>query len=59
MFAGSVDSGCHRLSENIWFVWFKTSYYSGEKVGCHGQTDTRKCEDSARINEAGFAIAQG
>ena len=22
----SVDSGCHKLSENIWFVWSKRSY---------------------------------
>ena len=29
-----TDSGCHKLSENIWFAWSKTSY-SGEKVGCH------------------------
>ena len=35
-------SGSHKLSENIWFIWSKTSYGSGEKVGCHdcdGQTD--------------------
>ena len=25
-------------SEDVWFVWFKTSY-SGEKVGCHDKTD--------------------
>ena len=30
----SVDSGCHKLSENIWFVWSKTSY-SGDKWRCH------------------------
>ena len=42
---GPVDSGCHKLSENIWFVWSKRSY-SGQKVGCddcdthtHGHTD--------------------
>ena len=33
VFGGSVDSGCHKLSENIWFVWSRTPY-SGEKVGC-------------------------
>ena len=36
-----MDSGCHKLSENIWFVWSKRSY-SGEKVECHvcdGWTD--------------------
>ena len=35
-----VDSGCHKLSENIWFVWssmvipWSRTPYSGEKVGC-------------------------
>ena len=35
-----MDSGCHKLSENIWFVWFRTPH-SGEKVGCDacGRTD--------------------
>ena len=28
----SVESGCHKLSENIWFVWSKMSY-SGDKGG--------------------------
>ena len=32
--SGSLDSGCHQLSENIWFVWSKTSY-SGDKWRCH------------------------
>ena len=31
---GSVGSGCHELSENVWFVGSKRSY-SGDKVGCH------------------------
>ena len=30
---GLVWSG-HMHSENMWFVWFKTSY-SGQNVGCH------------------------
>ena len=30
----SVDSGCHKLSENIWFVRSKTSY-SGDKWRCY------------------------
>ena len=30
----SVDSGCHELSENVWFVWSKTSY-SGDKWRCY------------------------
>ena len=40
---GSMDSGCHKLSENIWFVWSGRSY-SGEKVGCHAcpRTDGRR-----------------
>ena len=53
---GSLDSGSHMLSENMWIVWFRTLY--GQKVGGHDrdtQTDTRKCEDRARIREAGFA----
>ena len=29
-----VDSGCHKLSENVWFVWSKASY-SGDKWRCH------------------------
>ena len=35
-----MDSGCHKLSENVWFVWSKTSY-SGDKWRCHrsGQMD--------------------
>ena len=32
-------------------------HHSGEKVGSHGQTDTRKCEDRGRIHETRFAIA--
>ena len=32
--SGSVDSGCHQLSENIWFMWSKMSY-SGDMEGCH------------------------
>ena len=38
---GLVDSGCHKPSENICFVWSKRSY-SGQKVGCDecdGRTD--------------------
>ena len=38
--SGSLDSGCHQLSENIWFVRSKISY-SGDLEGCHacGRTD--------------------
>ena len=37
-----MDSGCHKLSENIRFVWSKRSY-GGDKVGCHAcpRTDAR------------------
>ena len=35
----SVNSGCHKLSENIWFAWSNTCY-KGEKVRCHA-CDTR------------------
>ena len=31
---GWVDSGRHKLSENIWFVLSKISY-SGDMGGCH------------------------
>ena len=24
--SGSVDSGCHKLLEYVWFVWSKASY---------------------------------
>ena len=34
-----MDSGCHKLSENIWFMWSKRSY-SGDKVGCESCTRT-------------------
>ena len=29
-----VDSGCHVLSENVWFVWSKT-FHNGLKLRCH------------------------
>jgi len=38
-----VESGRHKLSENICFVWYKRSY-SGDKEGCHAcprTNDTR------------------
>ena len=36
-----MDRGCHKLSENIWFLWSKRSY-SGDKKGCdaRGQRTT-------------------
>ena len=30
----SVESGCHKLSENIWFVWSKTSYSGDKWIRC-------------------------
>ena len=42
--SGSVDSGSHLLSENIWFVWSKASY-SGDKWRCH------RCGTDGRTNE--------
>ena len=38
---GWVDSGRHKLSENIWFVWSKMPY-SIDMEGCHvrGQRTT-------------------
>ena len=40
---GWVDSGCYKLSENIWFVWSEMSY-SGDMEGCHacGHTDGQR-----------------
>ena len=32
--SGSVDSGYHKLWENVWFIWSKTSY-SEDKWRCH------------------------
>ena len=39
--SGSVDSGCHKLLENVWFVWFKTSY-SGDVTDADGQTNDKQ-----------------
>ena len=60
MVGGSVDKGCRKLSENIWFVWSKRSY-SGQKVGCHAHTRRHgqtECEDRARILETEFTITK-
>ena len=32
--SGSVDSGCHKLSENVWFVWSKIYIY-WHKCSCY------------------------
>ena len=52
-----MDRGCHKLSENIWFVWCKRSY-SGDKRGVtlvdNGRR-TMECEDRARLLETEFA----
>ena len=50
----------HILTENIWFVWSKTSY-SGDKRRCHyaGRTDKRTSEDRAtQPMEAGGWVSQ-
>ena len=38
--SGSVDSGCHKLSGNMWLVWSKTSY-SGDVTGT-GRTNNQQ-----------------
>ena len=45
----SLSSPDDELSENIWFVWSRTSY-SGDKWRCHhadGRTDERTSENRA------------
>ena len=39
----SVDSSCHKLSENIWFAWSKSSNYLifEEGKSDYGQTHTQ------------------
>ena len=44
--SGSVDSGCHKLSENIWFVWSKTSY-SGDVTDAGRTNERTTSEDRA------------
>ena len=46
--SGSVDSGCHQLSENIWFVWSKMSY-SGDMEGCHACARTTDGQRNVKI----------
>ena len=49
MVSGSVDIGSHKLLENVWFVWSKTSY-SGDKWRCHrsGRTNKQTNNDKER-----------
>ena len=42
--SGQWVSGCHKLSENVWFVWSKTSY-SGDKRRCHYAGRTNDHDD--------------
>ena len=52
-----MDSGRHKLSENIWFVWSKMSYNGDMEGGVtleHNGWMT-ECEDRARILETEFA----
>ena len=51
MVSGSVDSGCHKLSENIWFVWSKTSY-SRVKVEMSPMRDERTNEQTTSKDRA-------
>ena len=47
----SVNSGRHKLSENMWFAWSNTCY-KGEKVrrlACDGCTDRHTCESRAAL----------
>ena len=53
---GSVDSGCHKLSENIWFVWSKT-YYEGERVRCHACGRMDKHVKVGQLGRIGNIIA--
>ena len=48
-----MDSGCHKLSKNIWFVWSERSYSGDKETMDDGQRT--ECEDRARILEAEFA----
>ena len=47
---GSVDKGSHMLSENMWFVWFKT-LCSGKNVCGHTEGNVK-----IGIESVGFAI---
>ena len=57
MVSESVDSGCHKLSENMWFMLFKRSY-SRQKVGCDvcGRRIMTEWEDRARSLDSEFAV---
>ena len=58
MVSGSVDSGCHKLSENVWFVWSKTSY-SGDVSMRDGRTTTTREDNATQPLDTGrlsFAI---
>ena len=57
-----MDSGCHKLSENTWFVWSKRSYNGdGGWVSRLWTTDNRRteCEDRAGIVDTEFAKIKG
>ena len=47
---GSGDSGSHMLSENIWFVWFKTSSRGKVDVTIADKHTQTGCEGSAIIS---------
>ena len=59
MVGRSVDSGCHKLSENIWFVWSKRSYNGRKGRMSSLYTDGRmECEDRARILESELVVCK-
>ena len=40
MVGETLDSGCHELSEHVWFVWSKKSHiYRGDKVEMSSKPD--------------------
>ena len=45
----SVDSGSHKLSENVWFVWSKTSY-SGDVTDA-GRTNKQTMTSEYRATQ--------
>ena len=47
--SGLVDSGCHQLSENIWFVWSKTSFDGGKWRCYHGYKQTTNDKRKVKI----------
>ena len=58
MVGGSVDSGCHKLSENIWFVWSGTGWDGidyGSKMHCTPSED-RSLDSNLHAQQQGLAL---